>query len=247
MALNLKEINENNKDTCLVTFTSEGYTNITKNLLLSINKNNINYNLNIFCIDQNSFDYEYGNKENKILFNDKPIDVLQNGEMLHQKHNSFADVMLKKFEVIHKSLDEFEYVIYVDGDVVITRDFLDYIKKFKNDNDILFQNDKRPSKPNLTNLCAGFMIIRSNNKTRSFFDPKNGAYEEFKNYDTHDQTYINKNKDNFDFFILPLNKFPNGPHFYKYNSILKPFIIHFNYLLGEEKIKAIKKYGFWYI
>ncbi len=246
MALKIKEINKHNSDTCLVTFTSEGYTELTKNLLQSINKNDINYNLNIFCIDKNSFKYEFGYNQNKILFDDKPIDVLRDGNMLVQKHDNFADVMLKKFEIIYESLKKFQHVIYVDGDIVITKDFLDYVNRFKDDCDILFQNDKRPSKPNLTNLCAGFMVIKSNTKTKTFFDPKNGSYDEFKDYDTHDQTYINKNKDNFDYSILPLNKFPNGPHYYKYNSKLNPFIVHFNYLLGKEKIDAIKKYGFWY-
>ena len=112
---------------------------------------------------------------------------------------------------------------------------------------MIFQNDKRPSKPYLTNLCAGFMIITSNDKTKKFFDPKSGAYEEFKNYLTHDQTYINKKKDEFEYFILPLNKFPNGPHFYSYHEILDPYIVHFNYIQGEEKIAKMKKLNHWYV
>ena len=91
------------------------------------------------------------------------------------------------------------------------------------------------------------MIITSNDKTKKFFDPKNGAHEEFKNYLTHDQTYINKKKDGFEYFILPLNKFPNGPHFYSYHAILDPYIVHFNYIQGEEKIAKMKKLNHWYV
>ena len=37
-------------------------------------------------------------------------------------------------------------------------------------------------------------------------------------YKTHDQTYINKNKNKFNYAMLPLDDFPNGAHYYQYSS-----------------------------
>ena len=247
MSVNIVPINEVYKNICLVTFTSSSYNDITKNLSKSIEVNNVNFNLNVFCLDKESYEFNFPKNTNLILFDNDPLEILQQDEIMPQRHDSFGDVMLKKFEVIFESLNQFEYVIYIDGDIVVKKDFLDYISKFINKNEMIFQNDKRPSKPYLTNLCAGFMIITSNDKTKKFFDPKSGAYEEFKNYLTHDQTYINKKKDEFEYFILPLNKFPNGPHFYSYHEILDPYIVHFNYIQGEEKIAKMKKLNHWYV
>ena len=54
MSINIVPINEVYKNICLVTFTSSGYNDITKNLSKSIEVNNVNYNLNIFCLDEES-------------------------------------------------------------------------------------------------------------------------------------------------------------------------------------------------
>ena len=59
--------------------------------------------------------------------------------------------------------------------------------------------------------------------------------------------FPSKQKNEFEYFILPLNKFPNGPHFYSYHEILDPYIVHFNYIQGEEKIAKMKKLNHWYV
>ena len=112
--------------------------------------------------------------------------------------------------------------------------------------DIVFQDDKRPSKPNQINLCAGFMLIKSNKKMLKFFNPENIPTDLFDKYKTHDQTYINKSKSKFNYNILSLESFPNGPKFYENHKSLDPSIIHFNYVRGDEKISLMKKYNEWY-
>ena len=58
---------------------------------------------------------------------------------------------------------------------------------------------------------------------------------------------INRNLAKFNYSLLPLEKFPNGPYFYENYQTLKPNIIHFNYVLGEKKIELMKKYNEWYL
>ena len=155
--------------------------------------------------------------------------------------------MMIKFDIIYKSLLDYQYVGYVDGDIVIKKNIDGYILKKLKGNDIVFQNDKRPSKPNLINVCAGFMIINSNEKTRKFFKPTKTLESKFVKYTTHDQTHINKNRNKFKHEVLPLNDFPNGPHYYKHHKKLDPYIVHFNFLLGEKKEESMKNYGEWYL
>ena len=166
MSLNIVPINEVNKNTCLVTFTSSGYNDITKNLSKSIEVNNVNYNLNIFCLDEESCEFNFPKNTNLILFDNDPLEILQQDEIMRQQHDSFGDVMLKKFEVIFESLNQYEYVIYIDGDIVVKKDFLDYISKFINKNEMIFQKQKR-SNISYKPMCR-FMIITSNDKTKIF-------------------------------------------------------------------------------
>ena len=46
-----------NKEECVLTLTNKGYIKYTKNLINSINKNNIDLNLFIYTMDQHSFNY----------------------------------------------------------------------------------------------------------------------------------------------------------------------------------------------
>ena len=46
---------------------------------------------------------------------------------------------------------------------------------------------------------------------------------------------------------MPLDLFPNGPHYYKNYETLKPKIIHFNYLLGDKKKDEMIKYNQWFL
>ena len=52
----------------VVTFTSAGYIELTQNLCNSNIQNNVNFNINIFCLDDISFNHNYGPKTNNIKF-----------------------------------------------------------------------------------------------------------------------------------------------------------------------------------
>ena len=80
------------------------------------------------------------------------------------------------------------------------------------------------------------MSIKSSEKTIEFFNTDNISKEEILT-GLHDQKYINENKHLLNYLKLPLDLFPNGPHFYLYSKKLQPFIIHFNHLLGNIKRK----------
>ena len=155
--------------------------------------------------------------------------------------------MIVKFELIYRELLENENVVYLDGDITLKKNITEYLYNFSKQSEIIFQNDLRPSKPNLINVCAGFMYIKSSKKTINFFKPEEKLVKKFNKYKTHDQTYINKNKNKFKYTMLLLSDFPNGAHYYRNHNDLDPYLIHFNYVIGEKNKELMKSYGEWYI
>ena len=226
-----------------ITFTNKGYIEYTHNLISSIKKNKVNEKIKIYALDNFSLDY-FQNIHKEVELYEKN-DFANN--YLKQSDKDFGNLMLVKFELIYKELIRSDNVVYVDGDIVFKKNVSSYLFNYSPKSEIVFQDDLRPSKPDLINVCAGFMYIKSNQKTIDFFKPGKKLIRKFNKYKTHDQTYINKNKDKFEYSLLPLNSFPNGAHYYQYFNDIDPYIIHFNYVIGEKKKQLMKEHGEWYI
>ena len=226
-----------------ITFTNFGYLSFTKNLIGSIKKNEVNINLRTFALDDMSYEQLSKISDNVVLYKDEDFKIT---EFIKQDENIFAELMYKKLEIIYTSLLKNEYVLYVDGDVVFKKNPTDYLMRSIGDLDILFQNDKNPNKPKKEILCAGFMFIKSNEKTLKYFNPENISQKRLYK-GNHDQTYLNKIKRKFKYDKLPQDEYPNGIHFYNNYRTLNPTIIHFNYVLGELKEQKMKEHDEWYI
>ena len=233
----------NRKNLNFMTFTNKGYVDYTHNLLSSIKENNLDIDIKIYALDQFSLNYfEELGANVKIYQKDDFADTY-----LKQDDKDFGNLMIVKFELIYKELLENDNVVYVDGDITFKKDLSEYLINFSNDSDIIFQNDLKPSKPDREWVCAGFMYIKSSKKTLKFFKPTAKLIRKFNKYSTHDQTYINKNKRKFSYTLLPLDDFPNGAHYYQYFETLDPFLIHFNYIRGDEKQERMKFHNEWYL
>ena len=226
-----------------ITFTTYGYKEYTENLLKSIYINNVDLDIKVYTLDEESKKY-FKDFHNNLSILDSKLDF---SEFMDQKNSKFGELMYKKFDCIYQSLLNNEYVLYVDSDITIKKNIGDYLLRNITNKDILFQNDKNPKKPNQINVCAGFMFIRSNKKTLKFFNPDNVPIDKIVKFRTHDQTYINKSLAKFNYGVLPLVEFPNGPYFYQNYPKIDPAMIHFNFVLGDEKIARMKKYGEWYL
>jgi len=230
-------------DFTYLTFTNEGYVDYTYNLLESIKQNDIDLDLKIVTLDKPSYKFFQNKHENVEIFEKKDF----SSEMLKQTDENFGNLMIVKFDLIYLELQKNQNVVYLDGDITIKKNLTKYLYNFSKNSEIVFQNDLRPSKPNQINVCAGFMYIKSDKKTINFFKPDDKLIKKFNKYATHDQTYINKNKNRFKYSMLPLSDFPNGAHYYKNNENLDPYLIHFNYVIGEKKQQVMKDYDEWYL
>jgi len=227
-----------------ITFTNSGYLEFTMNLLRSAEVNSVKINIIVYCTDVKSYDYIRKNKYSAILLN-------PNGEISEKLSpwkagdGEFGKIMISKFEAIHDSLQKNKFVLYIDGDVVIKKDFNEYFQKNIDNNDFLFQLDYNPKRIEQNDLCAGFMFIKSSNKSVELFNPEPKKVSEIIELPSHDQTYLNLNKKEFKYKFLPLSEFPNGAYFTNFKT--KPSIVHFNYIIGKNKKKIMQKMGEWYL
>ena len=73
-----------------------------------------------------SFSLKYFQKLEQNVF---LIKGMNNKKFLKQDSADFGIYMLQKLKIIHQSLHEYKNVIYLDGDIVIKKNFLDNLEK----------------------------------------------------------------------------------------------------------------------
>ena len=108
-----------------ITFTNSGYLDFTMNLLRSAEMNSEKLNIIVYCTDINSYDYIRKNNYDAILLTPKKK-ISKKFSPWKAGDGEFGKIMISKFEAIHDSLQKNKYVLYIDGDVVIKKDFDEY-------------------------------------------------------------------------------------------------------------------------
>ena len=237
-------LNINNKftydDIAFITLTNDGYTNYTLNCLKSLKKANIKPQLKAYCI---------GNECYSILKNETICEFIDNtnlNELITFYQEKWSAITLYKFEIIYKNLLNNQFVCFTDGDIDYENNkVFDYLLNNINDNDMLIQSEGI----HINELCTGFMFINSNEKTLELFNPENVKrfFDFNKKPNCNDQTYINSIQHKVKYNKLPISLFPSGYFYYKYDISLQPYLIHFNWLIGNEKKDKMVKYNKWYL
>ena len=230
-----------------ITLTNNGYKEMTKNCLTSLKKIGINY-LKVFCIDKESYEYlsPHFNFVFKLDLDSEEVEK----ELINFRVGNWSKIVYKKFDIIYQELQDNDYVLFTDGDIVYKKNgFIEYCLSNIRENDLIIQDDRFTDKfiNNIKinfkkELCSGFMLIKKNKKMLEIFNPKNIPNLEIE----CDQYYINSRKDEINYKKLPMDLFPNGSYF----RLEKPqnnFLIHFNYIIGSRKKEKMIKYGYWYI
>lgn len=172
------------------------------------------------------------------------------------RRGHFSNITYQKFVIIHMHLLSHDYVCFTDGDIVYERDDLFHylLNTIQSKQvDLLIQNDGEHDDDH-SNLCSGFMFIRSNEKTRALFNPA-VMRDDRDTVGWDDQIYINSIKDKLTYALLPLTLFPTGKHYYRQMENKResdkdenyiPYLIHFNWVRGHKKEDKMRFYGKWY-
>ena len=229
-----------------VTFTNKGYINYTANLISSIKQNKININLDVYCLDQDSFKYFSSTGLNTKLI-DSSLYNQQFSKFEQQNSSEFYKIVYFKFFCINDLLKTSEYVLFLDGDIVAKKDFSKKVFDEINGFDIVAQSNKSPHDDNIDEINSGFILFKSSKKVLKYVNPDRFSLKKFSKFKFHDQTYLNNIKSKFNYKLLDLNDFPNGAHYKIYKNQIDPYIIHYNYILGHEKKSQMVSDGNWYL
>ena len=223
-----------------ITFTNYGYIEYIKNLIESLKKCNFLLQLKVYCIDEKSYS-ELENYSNKIIL-EKMIDETSNETITNYLEPGWNNIVLNKLKCISKELLTKEYVLYIDGDIVVNNNYvIKYLIENIKDRDILFQKKCRNFSDGL--ICSGFMFIRANERTKDLFNTQNININEF----IADEKYINQNKEKVNYGLLRRELFPLESYYRNYIHNIDAFIIHFNIKTGYKKSKNIRDLGYWYL
>ena len=234
-----------------ITLTNNGYIDYTLNCLKSLELIDFQQPLHCYAIDQEAHNVLQSKGYNSTCCN------LTNVSSKFEIWNSINIPLIyfQKFEIIYSELIKNKFVCFTDGDIVfLNKDFMNYCLDYIQDNDMVIQNDTLSNYDN-SNLCSGFMFIKSSEKTIDIFNPKN--VKKYVRPGWGDQIYINRIKHELKYRTLPLDLFPNGQYFYNSqkknmfnimsNTKSNNMMIHFNWVIGHEKQNRMKKYNKWYV
>lgn len=226
-------------DLTLITLTTNGYKHFTLNALESMHRMNVKLNTKVYALDDLCKDDFKKYTDNFVSLN---VDF---SGMASYKDKNWSLVTLNKLKAIYDELHLSKYVLFFDGDIAFENIFFltDTYEKItaeeNKDVDMFCQIEYYIHQKD---YCTGFMIIKSSEKTKNFFNPQsylnNGKYN-------NDQDYVNSNKNGINIKRLPIENYPNGK-WHKEKKPKFPYMIHFNFAKGNDKMERMKKSKKWY-
>ena len=207
---------------------------------LKINNNKNNIKLVLFALDNDIIKYIRHKCIIVKYFNSK----VQSNLFYEYGSEEFKNVIFQRFIIGNTILKSNKSYIYLDTDIVITKNFEKYILDKLNNIDCLIQF-------NGTDGCTGFFAMRPTKRTLNFnidmLEKYN--YKKFKlNQPFFNDVIVKKKLLNIKYLSREL--FPNGKYYYNNHQNIekKCHIIHFNCIVGyDNKINKMKKYKKWYL
>jgi len=241
------------------TMTSDGYSDITYNLYKSLEKANVPWKLLNICVDDESYQY-FKNKNIPCIKYNSNMNT-KRGELSKFGSDEFMSFNRIKLDLLDyfskKSSDEIKYVVYLDGDIVVSKDFIPYLQKLyeENPNNIFYlqcDDKEKCSSTKCSNLCTGFISFKKENMFKSPF--KVYDEEKWKNI-REDQPWVNIHLKEYNIPTLSLDQdlFSNGTYIKGNISGIEnklnnnKYILHYNFLIGDQKIEKMKENNNWYL
>ena len=234
--------------TVITTVTNYGYLLYTLNMLKSLTAFDLDKKILIVCIDRKGSNILKKLGYNVFCIDDEQKDL---GKFCPWNTKGYDKICYLKLELIYSVLSLNKNILLIDGDLVFLKNPLDDIKWWIKEEyiDVHVQNDSLENL-NTTNLCTGYMLIKSNDKMINLYDcvSEKGRKKYLEcAFDNNDQSYFNKFvKPYCTFQALTLMKYPNGQAFYNQPSRKESAVlIHFNWVHGHIKMAKMKEHKMW--
>ena len=242
------------KGTLVWTLTTNGYKYITLNLLRTIERAKVPWRLVVVCGDKESYRFFRNEGFAALLYTEAKtsaeIGIARWGSPTFQRYNRM------KLDILHQFAkhEQVQKCIYLDGDIVVFKDFLSDIegRLDTNPDTIFFQCDHKEKgsckdkDPNgCQNCCTGF-IAWSHGADNGIFDVNSQAsWQEIHD----DQVWVNKalREGKVKYDTVPRELYPNGAYISSINEFPDAYFLHFNHRVGNAKVAEIKRVGQWII
>lgn len=237
--------------TLIWTMTTNGYKFLTLNLIRTIERTKCPWRLLVVACDKESYiffkregfaviQYENAQHTNEMA-------IAKWGSPNFRKYNEIKLFLLNKFAK-HPSVKQ---CIFMDGDIVVFRDFLPDILERLNTNPetLLFQCDEKEQGlcdiSGCRNCCTG-LIAWKQGADKNIFNVNN---LEKWNVNRDDQFWVNTilHEGQHSYQTLPRELYPNGAYITGFYNLKEPFLLHFNHRVGNSKIVEIKRLQQWII
>jgi len=250
--------NNLNKSLTWITLINQGYLDYTKNFLKSIELNKIDFKLVVFCIDDESYN-ELKDNNYCICIKADFLKYSIPSDFKVWQNIDYKRICFSKLDVILYALKNFgsDAIGFMDTDVVLFSDptpiVVNAMNVFKKVNifaqcDELGQTCSNPMKCKM--FCAGILIFRN---IPSLYPLLEYTDDDIYKYDSDQHFLVPRlRKLQIDYFTINRKKFMNG----SYNPKIRiekvkipeeTALIHFNYMIGHDKKKAMKLQGLWFL
>jgi hypothetical protein len=251
--------------TVVFTVTSNGYKFMTWNLWLHCQRIGVPWTLLIICLDKEShrFFQTIANIPSVLLPSVKL--VLHGDTTIVSSHGSgdFNRITREKLTAFTWMLEKnYTHYLYLDSDIILFRDPVPYLDTIlSSENYLWFQCDEHGegdytcSGPasKCTNVCTGVIAFYKDESTKSkLLSMVNYDADLWKSCkDNNDQEYIQKKivRESIQYKTLSRDLYPNGFFLGKdhWKSLNAPHLLHFNFIVGQNKQRVIKSKGFWLV
>jgi hypothetical protein len=228
--------------TVLTTLTNYGYLLYTLNMLKSLEPFGLDKKVLVIAIDEKAH----------AMIKQRGYHSVCLHEHLSAFHpwntRGYDTICYYKIQMIHYIMSLNKNILLLDGDLVFQQNPKNDIEEWnESDEDIWIQNDGTDD-DNTTNMCTGYMMIRSNEKMIALYEIDRAAklYSECA-LDNNDQTYFNTFvKPYCTIAALPLRLYPNGNVFYNVAEVhASAILVHFNWVKGHKKLVKMKEHQMW--
>jgi len=247
----------------VVTFMNAGYFDYVRNFCENLRRiPEIKWTLCVVCIDPEGYQLCCDHQIEAMPYFEKSVPTQ------FSSHNdaNWNRINFTKLDVLSWVLrhrDVVRSLTYMDTDIHVYADFVPYLKSLPR-HDMWIQSDHNSLDPTQTSslsMCAGFFHVQNNDIIRYLFQYDEKTIDRYKV--NADQEFLNvrlkQDPALRSIKVRQLDRlsFPNGvfvPYVPKVvaNPVLLPgapplFLIHYNYLVGDDKRKRMRENNHWFI
>lgn len=233
-----------------ITFINYGYLPFCKNFLLSMKKANVPFTLHVYCCKDCM--YELKGFDNCICI-DSSLFIKEISSSLETwGKKEYIRLTFYKLDAIAYTLkhSNYNYVGYIDTDIVLFSDPTPIILTIFNDSRIKVvaqcdEQDRCFNRYRCQNICSGVIAFKKDTSIYPIFHYKESDFDKYSG----DQTFLLNKLKEYNVPAVTVDKriFMHGDSIKKGWPTTGCCLIHFNWMVGTEKIDYMKKLNCWYL